>query len=175
MLDCNVISKQTEAFINDIVIISNRDNMTKDVKNTIIITVSTSKVNPLVTEPKYKKTAILRNGKGEIINLKSHQITRDMISFLESSGLSVEYGESPAGRRGRNEIAGIGVKVSPINTTNYDKGAIIKVPEEDDLDLSNTIKVLKYLRKGGVDIEKFCQTNEKGTSCIQKLIEKETL
>ena len=145
--------------------------MTVDVKNTIIITVSTSKVIPLVTEPKHKKIATLKNSKGVTVNLKAHQLTRDMISFMESSGLSVEYGEAPLGYRGRLTLCDIPVKVSPINHTNYDGGAIIKVPEGSDTDLTNTVKILKYLRKGGVDIDKFCQTNDRGTSCLMRLKE----
>lgn len=142
----------------------------KDVKNSILITVSTPKVIPLVTEAKRKRTAILKNGKGEFVDLKAHQLKRDMIKFLENSGFSIEYSEVE-GRRGLAEINGIHVTVTPINHTNYDGGAFIKVPEEDDIKLTNTLKVLKYLRKNGIDLDKYCRTSEKGTSCIAKLKE----
>ena len=143
----------------------------KDVKHSIVITVSSPKVIPLATEPKYKKIIILKNDNGETVELKSHQITRTFRKFLEGSGLSIEDGEAPSGCKGKTEIAGVDVKVSAIAHTNYDSGAIIKVPEEDELSLKNTLKVLKYLKKGGVDIDKHCQTNEKGTSCLAKLRE----
>ncbi len=143
----------------------------KDVKNSILITVSTPKVIPLATEPKHKKIAMLKNGKGESVDLKSHQLTRDLLKFMENSGLSVEYEDAPDGYRGKTEINGVPVKVSPINHTNYDGGAFIKVSEGDDLSLANTVKVLKYLRKNGIDLDKFCRTDEKGTSCIAKLKE----
>lgn len=142
----------------------------KDVRNSVLITVSTPKVIPLVTEPKRKKTALLKNDKGDFVDLKAHQLTREVIKFLENSGFSVEYSEGE-GRRGLTEINGIPVHVTPINHTNYDGGAFIKVPEEDEIALANTLKVLKYFKKNGIDLNKFCTTNEKGTSCIAKLKE----
>lgn len=142
----------------------------KDVRNSVLITVSTPKVIPLVTEPKRKKTAILKNDKGDFIDLKAHQFTREMIKFLENSGFSLDYSERE-GRRGLTEINGIPVSVTPINHTNYDGGAFIKVPEEDEIALANTLKVLRFLKKNGIDLNKFCTTSEKGTSCIAKLKE----
>lgn len=143
----------------------------KDVINSILITVSTPKVIPLVTEPKYKKIAHLENTNNKTLLLKSHQLTKELIAFLEESGLSVEYEIVEDGRKGKTEISGISVKVSPINHTNYDGGALIKVREEDELATENTYKVLRYLRKNGIDLDKYCSVNQKGTSCLIKLKE----
>jgi len=141
----------------------------KDILNSIVITVTDPKVVRIVTEPKFKKIAILKNAEGKVVNLKSHQLTRDLISFLETSGLVVEYNDAPAGCRGLSEINKIPVKVSPINHVNYDKGAIIKVPEVDNLSEENTGIVLKFLRKKGIDIKKHCSSSRTGTSCNQIL------
>jgi len=141
----------------------------KDVKHSITITVATDKVIPIATEPKLKRIAILKNAKGGVVQLKSHQIKRDLMKFLESSGLSLEYIDAPAGCRGKTELNRIPVKISPINHSNYDAGVFIKVEEEGgETDLSNTLKVLRYLTKKGIDIDKFCKTNEKGTSCLMR-------
>jgi ferredoxin len=146
------------------------DIIMKDVKNSILITVSTPKVVPIVTEPKEKKTAILRNNNGDFVMLKAHQLKKELVVFLERSGISVEYGDTQ-GRRGVSEISGVFVKVSPINHTNYDGGAYIKVPEQDDLDCANTVKILRYLKRKGIDLDKYCKMNGKGTSCLAKVKE----
>ncbi len=141
----------------------------KDVKHSITITVATDKVIPIATEPKPKKIATLTNTKGESVQLKSHQIKRDLLKFLESSGISLETIDAPAGCMGKTELNKVPVKISPINHSNYDAGVFIKVEEEgDELDLRNTLKVLRYLSKKGIDIDKFCKTNEKGTSCLMR-------
>ena len=142
-----------------------------DVKNYILITVSTPDVIPLVTELKAKQVAILKNQAGEAIFLKSHQLTKELSKFLEESGLSVEFSKAPDGRRGKTEINGIAVRVTAINHTNYDAGAYIRVPEEDNLSLKNTNSVIKYLRNNGIDIDRFCSASSNGTSCIMKLKE----
>lgn len=140
----------------------------KDFKNSRIITVSTAKVIPLVTERKEKKDIVVSNRNGCSVQLKTHQITKDFLKFLEDSGLEISESDSKEGHRGKIEIDGVAVKVSPINHTNYDGGAYIKVPESDNTDLKNTVKVLKYLRKNGIDIDQFCSHTGSGKSCTLK-------
>jgi len=142
-----------------------------DVRNYILITVSTKEVIPLVTEMKEKKVAILKNQLGETVLLKSHQLTKELSKFLEGSGLSIELNKAPEGRKGKSEINGIVVKVSAINHTNYDAGAYIRVPEEDSLSLKNSSAVMKYLRQNGIDLDKYCIATNNGTSCMAKLHE----
>lgn len=145
-----------------------------DVRNYILITVSTPDVIPLVTEPKEKQVAVLKNQSGETIFLKSHQLTKELSKFLEQSGLSVEFNKAPDGRRGVSGINGIAVRVTAINHTNYDAGAYIRVPEEDILSLKNSSAVMKYLRQNGIDLDKYCIASNNGTSCVAKLNEDRT-
>lgn len=142
----------------------------EDVKNSILITVTTPKVVPFVTEAVPKKKAILKNGKGDFVELSAHQIKKSMIDFLEKSGLSLEYSTTES-RRGKAEIVGISVKVSPVKHTHYDGGALIKVDEEDELSFKNTIKILKFLNKNGISVDRECEVSSKGTSCLTKLKE----
>lgn len=142
-----------------------------NVRNYILITVSTPDVIPIVTEPKEKHVAVLKNQEGETIFLKSHQLTKELSKFLEASGLSVEFNKAPDGRRGVSGINGIAVKVSAINHTNYDAGAYIRVPEDDNMSVKNSHAVMKYLREQGIDIDKYCIATNNGTSCMRKLKE----
>lgn len=140
-----------------------------NVQNYILITVSTPDIIPLVTEPKEKQVAILKNQSGETIFLKSHQLTKELSKFLEASGLSVEFNRAPDGRKGKSGINGIAVKVSAINHTNYDAGAYIRVPEDDEMSVKNSNAVMKFLRNNDIDIDKYCIASNNGTSCMAKL------
>ena len=142
----------------------------KDVKTYILITVTTPKVVPLVTEAIEKQKAILRNDKGAFIELKPHQLTRDFKEFMENSGLTLEYSAKES-RRGKAEIAGVHVKVTAVNHSNYSGGAYIKVPQNDDMDFSNVTKVVKWLKNHGISWDKECRLTDNGTSCMAKLKE----
>jgi|SRR3972149_4237763 len=140
----------------------------KSVKTKILLTIETPKVTPLATDIIEKRIAILKNSKGDFVSLKPHQLKRDLITFLEKSGLTFEYSKTQ-GRRGKVEIAGVSVKVSAINHTNYDNGVYIKIDEENNISLKNTVKVLKYLTKNGIDVDRECSATDNGTSCLTKL------
>lgn len=136
------------------------------VKHSRRITVRTDKIIPIVTESKGKKEVLLTDAKGNKLTLKAHQLTKEMIKFLEQT-YSIEYLESTEGRRGLSEIAGIKVQITPINHTNYDGGAYIKVTEEDEMATENTNKVLAYLRKRGIDTTpKTCTYTDKELTCM---------
>ena len=137
-----------------------------DVSNYILLTINTTDVINLVTEPREKKVAVLKNTSGETIFLKSHQLTKELSKFLEKSGLSVEFSRAPDGRKGKSSINGIAVRVSAINHTNYDAGAYIRVPEEDAMSEDNSRKVRDFLYKHGVDISKYCSASKGSASCL---------
>lgn len=138
------------------------------VKHSILLTISTPSVAEIATEGVERKKALLKNGKGEFVELKPHQLKKDLIKFLESSGISIEYMDTIS-RRGKVNMAGVQVKVSPLNHTNYDSGALIKVQEENGTSEANTLKVLKLLTKHGIDLDKYCLANDNGKSCLTKL------
>lgn len=124
------------------------------VSNRIIqIKITTPKVIPLATEVVEKKKAVLR-GNG-FVELAPHQLTRGLKKFLEGNGLTMEY-STTEGRRGKVEIAGVKVKVLPVNHTNYDGGVLIKVTEKDGMSYTNINKVLAYLTKRGINIAQEC-------------------
>jgi hypothetical protein len=141
-----------------------------DLKNSILLTISTPSVIELATEAIDKRKALLKNKAGDFVELKPHQLKKDLVSFLEKSDITMEY-TGVTKRRGKVIIAGVKVKVSPLNHNNYDSGALIKVPEEDDISTKNTVKLLKYLSKQGINLDKYCSATSKGTSCMLKLKE----
>lgn len=140
-----------------------------DVKTNIVITVATSDVIPIVTEPKQKRIMTLTNLKGNAIQLRDHHIKRDMITFLEDSGIKTDISSALPGCRGKLELAGVPVKVSPINHVNYDAGAYIKITEADATDESNSRTIIKFLRKNGIDVKRYCKADKGGMSCMRLL------
>ncbi len=116
--------------------------------------ITTSKVIPLATEMIEKQKAILR-GQNGFIELKPHTITKELKKFLEAEGLILEFTGAES-RRGKAEIAGVGVKVMPVAHTHYDGGVLIRIPEKDAMSYENTNIVLEYLTENGINVSKEC-------------------
>lgn len=131
--------------------------------------ITTSKVIPLATEKIEKQKAILR-GKGGFIEMNPQHMTREIKKFLEEQGMTFEY-SSAESRRGRVEIAGVKVKVTPAKHTHYDGGVFIKIQEDNSTSYVNTNKVLEYLLNNGINVAKECvfvnENSEEG-ACIFK-------
>jgi hypothetical protein len=123
-------------------------------KTTRQLKIETSKVIPLATEVVEKKKTLLR-GKTGSIELKPHIMTRDLKKFLENEGMTLEQ-EPVESRRGREEIAGVKVKVMPIAHTHYDNGVVIRVEEKNGTSYDNTNKVLSHLKDNGIDVAREC-------------------
>ena len=128
----------------------------KGIKSTTIrqLKITTSKVIPLATETVEKQKAILK-GKTGFTELKPHLITKDLKAFLESEGMTLEYATIES-RRGKVEIAGVKVKVMPVAHTHYGGGVFIRVPETSNTSYDNTNKVLEFLTKKGINVNKEC-------------------
>lgn len=119
------------------------------------VKITTSRAIPYLTDPVNKQDAILTNDKGDRVTLSNRQMTKDLQTFFENSGLTLEYVKSSQ-RTGKTKINGIPVKVLPSTHGNYDGGAIIYVEEESGMNYKNINKVLSYLDKHGVNIAKEC-------------------
>lgn len=117
--------------------------------------ITTQKIVPLATEAVEKHKAIARNPKGGVIELTPHQINKELVKFLEDLGAKLEFVPTE-GKRGRVEIDGVKVKVLPISTTNYDNGAFIEIQESSTDSFENTLKLMSFLEKKGIDIDKEC-------------------
>lgn len=143
-------------------------------KTVIVLTITDPKAIPLVTETVMKKKAILKNSKGDWVELKPHQLKKELVTFLEKSGLTFEYSDVPS-RRGRSEIEGVIVRVKPANGSNYDFGTIIKINEPVDesgkMDKPNSRIVKNFLVKSGVDLDKRCKEGTEELSCLTKMKE----
>ena len=144
------------------------------VKHHKIITIRTNKITPFVTESLDRKNLVVTNAKGDKIILKPHQLTKELIAYLEATH-SIDYIAAKEGRRSLTEIAGVKVHIMPINHTNYDGGCRIQVSEVSPRNVGNTLRVIKYLRKHVSDIEKYCDGQDSEFSCNVKTLEKQVL
>lgn len=140
-------------------------------RTVIVFTITDPKAISLVTETIMKKKAILKNNKGDWVELKPHQLKKELVTFLEKSGLTFEYSDVPS-RRGRSEIANVVVRVKPYNGSNYDFGTLIKINEPEGekgaRDKPNSRIVRNYLTKCGVDMAKRCKEGNEELSCLDK-------
>ncbi len=140
-------------------------------RTVVVLTKTDEKAIPLVTETVMKKKAILKNSKGDWVELKPHQIKNELIAFLEKSGLTFEYSQVES-KRGRSVINGVVVRVKPENGSNYKFGTIVKINEPDGEEGAKTkpnSRIVKdYLTKAGIDLFKKCQETIEGTSCLTK-------
>ena len=119
------------------------------------VKITTSKAIPYLTDPVNKQDAVLTNDKGDRVTLSNRQMTKDLQTFFENSGLALEYVQSSQ-RTGKTKINGIPVKVLPVTHGNYKGGAIILVEDESPMSYDNINTVLNYLNKHDVNIAKEC-------------------
>lgn len=122
-------------------------------KATRVMQITTPKVLPLATELVEVYVCRLENQIGEVTCVSSRSVSKKLNEFLRKSGIQCERVSIDNGkenRRGKKEIAGVKVKVLPIERTDYNTGVVIHVREDSVMSRKNTNKVLKYLVTNGI-------------------------
>lgn len=151
--------------------------MNKIVKYTISDPRFTEKVIDAATENVEAKTAIIKGRDGDsVLQLKPHMMSKKLQKFLTDEGYKMETFVSNK-RQGRKVIAGIPVKVLPVNHNTYNGGVIISFigTGEDDKELQDDIKtksgkITRYMTKYGVPVGRICVEVE----CVYKFANGET-
>jgi len=95
-------------------------------------------------------------------------IPQRVVNLYEKAGIETEY-FSVTRQRGRKNIYGTQVRVSPLNQISYKSGALIKVFEDDHLSSENTNKILEVLLRHKIDWDKECELWE-GQRCLIKTL-----
>lgn len=131
-----------------------------------IMQIKTSKVLPLVIEIIAAENTIL-TGKTGSITMKPNKMSKELKTFLEAEGILLTFTPAET-RRGKAEIAGVKVKVSPLPDHNsYEGGAMIQYKEDNPMRYDNTKILKKFFAKHGIDLTQECQRIEE-IACISK-------
>ncbi len=127
------------------------------------------KAATLFTEKFDKKQATVTNKNGSSIVLTPNQLTKQLRSFLQATGNTIESRTIEA-RRGRREVAGVRVKIIPSTFVTYDNGCVLTIAEKDPvLADKKAAAIMKYMADHGVDVARECvviEENRREGSCL---------
>jgi len=123
----------------------------------------------LVTDSVEKKSLIVRNKNGAEITLKPHQLSKELAEFLKATDHTLDYRAIETVRAGKKMIAGVRVKILPLDHGTYDNGFIIIIREVNEHSWDNSDIVNQFLSSHGIDVQKQCQLVkiEKQGTCIR--------
>lgn len=133
------------------------------------IKVTNPKIIPLATEEIDIENAKIHAKNGKTLDVRGGDLTNDMREFLVNElGATIESVPG-VGRKGRTEIQGVRVKVTPIKSGNYSSGANITIREVDELSYINTDKINTLLVNNGIDLKRDCVFVREELACNVKM------